>query len=177
LAHCRFVVLAFKSVRQYYAPVAHVLRLLDVFRRMVNNSIRVGLLNDVSSLRRLSLHSYNQLVQYDSPSCYRLCAISRAAGILAARKKSIPRGFAARTPYSFRQQLVSCYGFKIENGGLRIPVSRGKRFSISLTKRVLEVIPQPGVEVRSFTLTRKTEPLHRPRHSPITGQLHGRRGP
>jgi len=84
-------VLAVKSVWQYYAPVADVLRLLDVFRRMVNNSIRVGLLNDVSSLRRLSLLSYNQLAQYDSPSCYKLCAISRAAGILAARKKSIRR--------------------------------------------------------------------------------------
>ena len=134
---------------------------------MVNNSIRVGLLNDVSSLRRLSLHSYNQLVQYDSPSCYRLCAISRAAGILAARKKSIPRGFAARTPYSFRQQLVSCYGFKIENGGLKIPVSRGKRFSIPLTKRVLEVIPQPGVEVRSFTLTRNRLSLCIARDTPL----------
>ena len=108
-------------------------------------------MNDVSSLRRLSLLSYNQLAQYDSPSCYKLCAISRAAGILAARKKSFRRGFPTRTPYSFRQQLVSCYGFKIENGGLEIPSSRGKRFSIPLTKRVLEVISQLGVEVRSFT--------------------------
>jgi putative transposase len=111
-------------------------------------------LNDASSLRKLSLLSYNQLAHYDSPSYYKLCAISRAAGILAARKKSIRRGFTARTPYSFRQQLVSCYGFKIENGYLRIPVSRGKRFSIPLTKHVSEVISRPGFEVRSFTLTR-----------------------
>src|SRR2546421_6398763 len=126
--------LAVKSVWQYYVPVADVLRLLDLFRQMVNDSIRIGLLNDVSSLRRLSLLSYNQLAHYDSPSCYKLCAISRAAGILAARKKSFRRGFPTRTPYSFRQQLVSCYGFKIENGGLEIPSSRGKRFSIPLTK-------------------------------------------
>src|SRR5256886_7445355 len=53
--------------------------------------------NDASSLRRLSLLSYNQLAQYDSPSCYKLCAISRAAGILAARKKSIRRGFTTRS--------------------------------------------------------------------------------
>jgi len=147
-------VLAFKSVWQYYVPVDDVLRLLDVFRRMVNDSIRIGLLNDASSLRRLSLLSYNQLAQYDSPSYYKLCAISRAAGILAARKKSVRRGVPARTPYAVGQQLVSCYGFKIENGYLRIPVSRGKRFSIPLTKHVLEVISQPGVDVRSFTLTR-----------------------
>jgi len=31
--------------------------LLDLFRQMVNDSIRIGLLNDVSSLRRLSILS------------------------------------------------------------------------------------------------------------------------
>src|SRR6266700_1274534 len=56
-----FVVLAVRSVWQYYVPVADVLRLLDLFRRMVNDSLRIGLLNDASSLRKLSLLSYNQL--------------------------------------------------------------------------------------------------------------------
>jgi len=149
-----FIVLAVKSAWQYYAPTGDVLRLLDVFRRMVNDSIRIGLLNDASSLRKLSLLSYNQLARYDSPSYYKLCAISKAAGILAARNKSARRGFPTRTPYAVRQQLVSCYGFKIENGGLEIPISRGRRFSIPLTKHVLEIISQPGVKVRSFTLSR-----------------------
>ena len=148
-----FIVLAVKSVWQYYVPVDDVLRLLDVFRRMVNDSIRIGLLNDASSLRKLSLLSYNQLARYDSPSYYKLCAISRAAGILAARNKSVRRGFPTRTPYAVRQQLVSCYGFKVENGELKIPVSRGKRFRILLTKHTVEIISQPGVKVRSFTLT------------------------
>jgi len=79
---------------------------LDVFRRMVNDSIRIGLLNDASSLRKLSLLSYNQLARYDSPSYYKLCAISRTAGILAARKRSVRRGYATRTPYAIRRQLV-----------------------------------------------------------------------
>ena len=48
-----------------------------------------------SSLRKLSLLTYNQLAQYDSPSYYKLCAISRAAEILAARKKSVRRGYDA----------------------------------------------------------------------------------
>src|SRR3989475_6461402 len=148
-----FIVLAVKSVWQYYVSSSDVLMLLEVFRRMVNDSLRIGLVNSVSSLKKLSLLSYNQLAQYDSPSYYKLCAISRAAGILAARKKSVRRGFTTRTPYSYRQQLVSCYGFKIENGYLHIPVSRGKSFGIPLTKHTLEVISQPGVKVRSFTLT------------------------
>src|SRR6266487_5531298 len=145
--------LAVKSVWQYYVPAADVLRLLDLFRRMVNDSLRIGLLNDALSLRKLSLLSYNQLARYHSPSCYKLCAISRAAGILAARKKSHRRGFTARTPYAVKQQLVSCYGFKTKNGGLEIPVSRGKRLSIPLTKHTLDVISQPGIKVPSFTLT------------------------
>ncbi|TMI58631.1 hypothetical protein E6H18_02060 [Candidatus Bathyarchaeota archaeon] len=58
-----FIVLAVKSVWQYYVPVDDVLRLLDVFRRMVNDSIRIGLLNNASSLRKLSLLSYNQLAR------------------------------------------------------------------------------------------------------------------
>ena len=162
-----FIVLAVKSVWQYYIPVDDVLRLLDVFRRMVNDCIRIGLLNDASSLRRLSLLSYNQLAQYDSPSYYKLCAISRAAGILAARNKSVKRGFPARTPYAVRPQLVSCYGFKIENGYLLIPVSRGKRFRIPLTKHTSQVISQQGAKVRSFTLTRNRLSLCIARDPPI----------
>jgi putative transposase len=121
---------------------------------MVNESIRIGLANDVSSLKRLSLLSYNQLARYDSPSYYKLCAISRAAGILGARKKSLKRGLPAGNPYSVRQQLVSCYGFKTKNGRLEIPIARGKRLGIPLTRHTLDVISRPGVEVRSFTLTR-----------------------
>ncbi len=147
------IVLAFKSVWQYYAPSGDVLVLLEMFRRMVNDSIRIGLVNNASSLRKLSLLSYNQLAHYDSPSYYKLCAMSRAAGILAARKKSIRRGFPSREPYAVRPCLVSCYGFKVRNEGLEIPLSRGKRLSLPLTKHTLTVISQPGVQVRSFALT------------------------
>ncbi len=158
--------LAVKSVWQYYAPSGEVLVLLEMFRRMVNDSIRIGLMNDASSLRRLSLLSYNQLAHYDSPSYYKLCAISRAAGILAARKKSIQRGFPTREPYTVRPQLVSCYGFKVKSEGLEIPISRGKRLSLPLTKHTLTVISQPGVQVRSFTLTRNRLCLSIAREAP-----------
>src|SRR5437867_10890254 len=134
---------------------------------MVNDSIRLGLLNGASSLRSLSSISYNQLAHYDSPSCYKLCAISRAAGILAARNKSIKRGFPARTPSAVRPQHVSCYGCKVGNGRLKIPVSRGRRFSIPLTKHVLELISRPGVEVRSFTLTQNRLSLCIARDTPL----------
>src|SRR5438094_6390812 len=120
---CRSL-LALKSVWQNYAPSREVLGLLEVFRRMVNESIRIGIANNISSLRKLSLLSYNQLAPYDSPSCYKLSAISRATGILAARKKSLKRDFPTRTPYSVRQQLVSCYSLKTSNARQESPVAR-----------------------------------------------------
>ena len=139
---------------------------MEMFRRMVSESIRIGLVNDVSSLRKLSLLSYNQLAHHDSPSYYKLCAISRAAGILASTKKSLRRGFSTREPYTTRPYLASCYGFKVNNGALVIPVSRGKRFSIPLTKHTLAVISQPGITVSSFTLTRNRLSLCIAREAP-----------
>ena len=169
--------LAVKSVWQHYAPTRDVLGLLEVFRRMVNESIRIGLANSVSSLRKLSLLSYNQLAHCDSPSCYKLCAISRAAGILAARKKSHRRGFTARTPYAVKQQLVSCYGFKTKNGGLEIPVSRGKRLSIPLTKHTLDLISTRNQGSLFHPHTEQALPLHRPRRSHDRMRLHRGCGP
>src|SRR5437870_7011887 len=161
------IVLAVKSVRQNSPLPQEVLGLLETFRTMVNDALRIGLAYDVSSLRKLSLLSYNQLASYDIPSYYKLCAISRAAGILAARRKSINRGHPPRTPYALRPLLVSCYGFKIINGQLQIPVARGSRFNIPLTPHTRDVISQPGVTVRSFTLTRTSLSLCIARDVPV----------
>ena len=50
---------------------------------------------------------------------------------------------------------------------MRIPVSRGKRFSIPLTNHTIEVISQPGIEVRSFTLTQNRLSLCIARDTPM----------
>jgi len=80
-----------------------------------------------------------------------LTAISKAVGILAARKKSIRRNIPTKDPYLKKRILVSCYRFKVKDGSLVFSVSKYKRHSIRLTKYVLSTIE--GHEVRSFTLT------------------------
>src|SRR5207244_11737219 len=97
---------------------------------MINDAIRIALAYDATTLRRVSLLAYNELAPYDSPSYFKLCAISRAAGILAARKKSIRRGFITRTVYAFRLQRVSGYWFKIEDGDLHLAGSMGYHFGM-----------------------------------------------
>jgi hypothetical protein len=58
---CDNSLLAVKSVTQYYRPSARVVELLEVFRRMTNDSIRIGLETETSSLKRLSLLAYRHL--------------------------------------------------------------------------------------------------------------------
>lgn len=95
--------------------------MMETFRKMVNDCIKLGLENDVSTMKKLSALAYHQLEKHEIYSKYKLCAISHAAGILANRKKSIKRGLKPRQPYATRPMLISCYGFKIIGGALKIP--------------------------------------------------------
>lgn len=148
--------LAIKSVKQNYTASGAVLGLLEKFRRMTNEAVRIGLENDVLTLRRLSKLAYHRLKKVDVPSYYRLTAISRAAGILSARKKSLRRGYPSRSPYCTRPLLVSCYAFEIVAGSLRFPIGKKQFEHIPLNTHTLSVLSDPALRVRSFTLSAST---------------------
>lgn len=146
--------LARKCVRQRYAPSRRIRALMVDFNSMVNDCIQAGILNDCSTLRRLSKLTYGELRKYQVPSYYRLCAISKAAGILASRKKSISRGVPTKNPYMASPNLVSCYGFLItDDGKLRIPIDNRVYEEIELNRHTLEQIWKEGVKVNSFSLS------------------------
>ena len=63
--------------------------MMETFRQMVNHCIRIGLENNISTLKRLSTFSYDQLSNYRIMSYYKLTAISQACGRLAQMKRSI----------------------------------------------------------------------------------------
>lgn len=90
---------------------------------MVNHCIRIGIENNnVSTLKKLSLLSYNQLKVYQITSCYKLHAISQACGRLAQMKRSIRKGAIPKSPYVRKPYLVSSYRFKINGMLLSIPI-------------------------------------------------------
>lgn len=149
--------LARKSVKQRYSPTVAQRALMEAFRCMVNDCIRIGLENNCSTMKRLSSLSYKQLGGYRVPSYYKLCAISKAAGILASRKKSIRRGFPTRDPYLKHPLLVSCYGFRIEDDKLRIPIGARTHAHISLNPHTMRTIA--GLKVNSFTVTDRSMSL------------------
>ena len=145
--------LALKSVNQSYSPTTEILCLLESFRRMVNDCVEIGLSYNVTTLKRLSILSWERRRGYNCPTYYKASALSRAVGILSARKKSLRRDIRSRNPYSIRPQITAYLGFRVKDGCLQIPVG-GRRFEhVPLTKRTLSLLSDPALRVRSFTLT------------------------
>ncbi len=134
-------------------PKPEMLELMEAFRHMVNDCVAIGLESDASTLKKLSNLSYPLLARYDVISYYKLCAISHAAGILANRKKSLKRGLKPRNPYAKQVLLISCYGFKIVEGVLKVPLGNRQYFDIPLNSYIKKILSDSSLQVRSFTLT------------------------
>ncbi len=142
---------AFKSVKQSYALSPELLTVLDEFRRMVNDCIRIGLTENVTSMKTLSKKAYHELAGYDVPTYYRLTAISKAAGILRNYRHALRRKLGVKKPYATRLMLVDCYGFRIINGKLRLPIKTREYVYIPLNTYVLRSIEDHTI--RSVSLT------------------------
>lgn len=126
---------------------------METFRQMVNDCIRIGLENDVSTRIKLTKLCYHELVKYDVYSVYKICAISHAAGILANRKTSIRRGLEPRQPYAKRPLLATYMGFKIADGILKVPLGHRQYFDIPLNSYIKSILSDTSLRVRSITLT------------------------
>jgi putative transposase len=142
---------AFKAVWQVYEPSKEILSLLEEFRKMVNDCIRIGLAENVTSLKALSKKAYHQLARYDVPTKYRLTAISKATGILRNYRKTARKHPKAKKPYASNLMLIDCYAFKIADGKLRLPIKSRCYEYIQLNNYVLRSIS--GYTVKSVTLT------------------------
>src|SRR5438094_9211960 len=110
---------------------------------MVNLSITIGLETGRTSLKSLCLVSYHRLKIFETPSKYRLCAISRAAGILK-NDRNLSKKHSVATPYCRRPSLITCYDLKIKNNELNLPGG----FHIPLNNYTLNVLKQPGIRLR-----------------------------
>ncbi len=149
---------AIKTVKQGYEPTQEILSLLEEFRAMVNYCIGVGLRFEkeklaTPSMKKLCMLCYNELKGYGTYSSYRLTAISRAAGILSARRKSIKRGFVTTTPYASKPLLVSCYNLRVQHSMMRVQLGERRYQYIPLNAHTLKVLSDPSFKINSFTLT------------------------
>jgi CRISPR/Cas system CSM-associated protein Csm5 (group 7 of RAMP superfamily) len=133
-------VTAVKAVKQLYQPTPELLQITEIFRHRVNDCIRIGLENNMSTRIKLTKLCYHKLARYDVYSIYKICAISHAADILANRKTSIRRGFEPMQPYAKRPLLATYTGFKIADGVLKVPLGNRQHFDIPLNSYVKGVL-------------------------------------
>ncbi len=117
-----------KSIKQNFTPNTEQLKMMELFKEMVNHCIRIGLDHDCSTMKKLSTLSYSQLRDYPVLSYYKLTAISQAAGRLSQMKKDIKKGRKVKSPFVRKSYLVSCYGFKINGMLLSFPI-KNREFS------------------------------------------------
>jgi len=150
------VVRAIKTVRQSCEPTKEMLDLMETFRLMVNRCIQIGLENNITSLRALSSKSYRQLTAFKTPSYYKLCAISHSVGILRNFRKALRRGRKVRIPFAKQPMLTTCYGFKILDCRLRLPLGNQQFVWIPLNQHTQEVLSDPSLTVRSICLIART---------------------
>ncbi len=127
--------------------------MMETFKHMVNECIRIGLENNLSNLKKLSALSYHKLSAYDIQTKYRLTAISQACGRLSQRKKDIKKGKIPKDPYIQRPFLVSCYGFKVNGMLLSFTIRNRKFITVPLNSYVQSILSDPSIKVRSFTVT------------------------
>jgi putative transposase len=145
-----YLVQAFKTVRQKHQASAELLQLLDEFRRMVNVCIAVGIEENVSSLKTLSLKAYHRLSR-DMLGYYRLCAISTATVILRNYRKAKRKNPRTRLPHARRPMLTTCYGFKIDDGLLRLSIKPRQFAYVKLSDHTQQTLS--AFNIRSVTLT------------------------
>jgi len=127
--------------------------MMETFRQMVNECIRMGLDSNISTLGKFSSNHYHALKKYDIQAKYKLTAMSQACGRLSQMKRSIREGKTPKTPYIQKPYLVSCYGFKINKTSLSIPIGNRKYVDVILNHYTQQILSDKSLRVKSFVIT------------------------
>ncbi len=143
----------YKAIRQQFASTAELYDIMETFRQMVNECIRLGLDSNISTLRKFSSLHYKDLDKYQIQSKYKLTAMSQACGRLSQMKRSIREGKNPKSPYVQKPYLVSCYGFKLNEMILSIPIEDRKYINVTLNSHTKQILSDKLLRVKSFVIT------------------------
>ncbi|KPV65154.1 MAG: hypothetical protein AOA65_0412 [Candidatus Bathyarchaeota archaeon BA1] len=145
---------AVKAVQIPYQPTNEVLRLLKLFRDMVNHCVRVGLEKNITSRFRLSNEVYHGLTKYRLHTWYCLSAIEVATAILKNYRKAERKNQNIKRPYARKVMAkLGNQAYKVVGDKLRIPIKPRRYFYVKLHKRALESLSDSTLKLGSITLT------------------------
>lgn len=147
--------LAVKAVKQNIES-PEIIDILEAFRKMVNEAIRVGLEKDITSRFKLSEAVYEPL-HNGLHTWYILSAIEKSCAILKNYRKAKRKNPKTKTPYVKKSFLsIGNQAYKIIDGKLRIPIKPREFIYIPLNKHSLNVLSEPNLKLGSITLTAST---------------------
>jgi len=147
--------LAVKAIKQT-VQVSEIDNLLEIFRKMVNDAIRVGLEKNISSRFKLTEAVYKEL-HNGLHTWYILSAVEKACAILKNYRKAKRKNPKTKKPCVKKPFLsIGNQGYKIVDRKLRLPTKPRQFIHIPLNKHTLKVLSEPNLKLGSITLTAST---------------------
>ncbi len=144
---------ATKSVSQPHRD--EVLKeLLQRCLALTYNAMKYGEDNHTDDRRGMK-EFYRSLKGIDIPSCYKVASITRACAVLKSREKGERRGKVVKHKTALRPVICIMTGFfTTVTGKLFISLGHGKYQMVQLNRYAHQKITEPGVKVRSLTITK-----------------------
>jgi len=142
--------LTVKAVKQNI-QIAEINGVLETFRRMVNEAIRVGLKQNITSRFKLTKTVYKEL-HNGLHTWYILSAVEKACAILKNYRKAKRKHPYTKQPYVKKAFLsIGNQAYKIADGKLRLPTKPRQFIYIPLNKHTLNVLSEPNLKLGSIT--------------------------
>ena len=140
-----------KAVKFAYEPTPELLSLMDTFRLMVNEAIRVGENEGVTSKYGIQKLVYGDFKKYSLHSHYTHGACECASSLLKNKKRK-------KKPYVWKPLLkLDNQIFRLEDDTLRIPVKPRQFIHIPLEigEYQRSLLSDPSIKLGSLTITPK----------------------
>ncbi|MGI0102316.1 MAG: RNA-guided endonuclease InsQ/TnpB family protein [Nitrosotalea sp.] len=147
--------LAVKSIKQTHR-CTELGKLMEEFRYMVNEAVRIGIKNNITSKLRLRNELY-PMFKNGFHTSYISMAVFKAHALLKSYRKALKKRPDAKMPYVLKEFLiVDSYVYKIFYDHIQIPTRPREFVVIPLNHHTSRVISESNPKPGNVTLTPNT---------------------
>jgi putative transposase len=148
----------FKIVSQKYTPTTEILQLLEDFRKMTNEVIRIAVNENLTSRFQINRRCYKEFECYPYHTNFRLNAVNIATGLLHNFKKSLRKQPNTKKPY-LTKRFARIFGsevVRVEKEHLWFMLRPNKKLTplaVAIPLHEHTIASLSGHTLRSVTLT------------------------
>ncbi|MDE1872963.1 MAG: transposase [Thaumarchaeota archaeon] len=145
--------IALKSVNQSHRCTEFV-TLMDEFRHMVNEAIRVGIDKKITSKIKLRNELYHRF-KNEFHTSYISMAVFKSHALLKSYRRALRTNPCAKKPYVSKNFLIiDSYIYKISHNHIKIPTRPREFVIMPLNDYVAKVLSEKGLKLGNITLTK-----------------------